>query len=82
MSCPTLSAYVFRSGDQVFITSRTMAGVQDVVADMQAEVNAITPYNSPAKLMVRSRVQIQCCPAKYKAVLSELSRLKFRAEFS
>lgn len=30
-----------RSGDQVFVTSRTLAGVQDVALDMKAEVNPI-----------------------------------------
>lgn len=79
MSCPTLlSAYVFRSGDQVFVTSRTMVGVQDVVTDMQAEVSLMTPYHSPYKIMVRSSLQIQRCPAKYKASLPELSRMKLQ----
>ena len=34
-----LNVTTFRSGDQVFITSRTSAGVQDVVVDMKTEVN-------------------------------------------
>lgn len=34
-----------RSGDKVFITSRTVAGVQSVVADMRAEVRIV--YDAP-----------------------------------
>lgn len=33
-----LKVNAFRSGDQVLITSRTMAGVQEVAVDMKAEV--------------------------------------------
>ena len=37
--CIVLKETAFRSGDQVFITSRTLAGVQNVAEDMKAEVN-------------------------------------------
>ena len=79
VSCPTLQCaecMCFRSGDQVFITSRTAAGVQDVVTDMHAEVHSTVPYNSSAVLMVRSCMQLLRCPAKYEASLPDLSMTK------
>lgn len=49
-----LTVTAFRSGDQVFITSRTAAGVQDVVVDMETEVN-------PAHATWRHYNVVICC---------------------